>query len=292
MNRKGLKGKILEFSADFIKNGASHRYLKIVTVPRTRFLVPALLRICLPALLCLLVASPLSAFTDFEIASFQKEIAAEPVGERIALWAERFIGTPYDPDPLGEYVTKRRIAADDRVDCMYLTFRSMELALSQTPEEAVLIALDKRFIGKGRLEDARVLNYEDRFQYGEDMLESGKWGKEITGDIGPLSHIQGSRGRKTVTLLSRETLIDKFRKRQPLPLKSGDIIFFVRSPEKRLAGEIVGHIGFIKVEGESLYLIHAGGRKNRGGEVKKVMLKDYIRSMPFEGIKVSRFSVP
>ncbi|MEK6583095.1 MAG: hypothetical protein AABZ25_12000, partial [Nitrospirota bacterium] len=115
---------------------------------------------------------------ETEIASFQKEIADKPAGERIALWAEKFVGTPYDPDPLGEYVTKKVIVADERVDCMYLSFRAVELAMSLTPEEAVNIALDKRFINRGKLgNNGKVLNYEDRFQYGEDMLDSGRWGR-------------------------------------------------------------------------------------------------------------------
>ncbi|MDP1758212.1 MAG: hypothetical protein Q8K77_00255, partial [Thermodesulfovibrionales bacterium] len=109
---------------------------------------------------------------DSEIAVFQKEIADKPIGERIALWAEKFVGTPYDPDPLGEYVTKKAIVADERVDCMYLSFRAVELALSLTPDKAIDIALDKRFITKGKLDsEGNVSNYEDRFQYGEDMLD-------------------------------------------------------------------------------------------------------------------------
>ena len=134
-----------------------------------------------------LIPGPLLAFTDGDVASYQKEIADRPLGERIALWAERFVGTPYDPDPLGAYVTKREIVADERVDCMYLSFRAVELALGRTPEESIAVSLDKRFVHKGMLDNGVVTNYEDRFRYGEDMLDSGKWGKEITGDIGPLS---------------------------------------------------------------------------------------------------------
>jgi hypothetical protein len=36
-------------------------------------------------------------------------------------------------------------------------------------------------------------------------------------------------------------------------------------------------------------LIHAGGTKKAGGKVKKVLLKDYLSSMPFVGVKVTRF---
>lgn len=248
--------------------------------------------ICASVLLFLVSVSPLSALTDSDISLGQQEESGKPVGERIAFWAERFVGTPYDPDPLGEYVTKKVIVADDRVDCMYLSFRTVELALAGTPEEAVRIALDKRFINRGTLERGAVANYEDRFQYGEDMLDSGKWGREITADIGPLSYIRGTRGREKVAIVSKGALLRRIGNREPLRLKSGDLIFFVKAPEKRVSDEVVGHIGIVKAEGASLYLIHASGKKNGGGEVKKVLFGDYIRSMPFAGVRVGRFLTP
>jgi hypothetical protein len=242
--------------------------------------------------LCLCFVSHLLAFTDGDIGFYQREVAGKPLGERIAFWAERFVGTPYDPDPLGEYVTRKSIVADDHVDCMYLSFRSVELALGHSPEEAVRIALDKRFVTKGILENGTVLNYEDRFQYGEDMLDSGKWGEEITGDMGPVAYVIGARGREEVALVLKEELIKKIRDGENIPLKSGDFLFFIKTPGKRALDEIVGHIGIIKMEGSVPYLIHAGGKKNKGGEVRKVLLYDYLRSMPFAGVKVSRFLTP
>ena len=255
---------------------------------------------------------------ETEIASFQKEIADKPAGERIALWAEKFVGTPYDPDPLGEYVTKKVIVADERVDCMYLSFRAVELAMSLTPEEAVNIALDKRFINRGKLgNNGKVLNYEDRFQYGEDMLDSGRWGREITEELGKVTEITGSsrydssaprrtrrgeqpRGRKKVKMVSKEDLLKSLRSSKSsssLNLRDGDFIFFIKAVEKRKVGEIVGHIGIVKIEQRAesreqreIYLIHAGGLKNKGGEVKKVRFSEYINSMPFIGIRVSRFN--
>ena len=241
-------------------------------------------------LFCLIIfPSMLFAFNNSDIASFQKEISGKPLGERIALWAEKFVGIPYDPDPLGEYVTKRAIVADDHVDCMYHSFRTLELAMSHTPEEAIRIALDKRFVDRGILENGIVINYDDRFQYGEDMLESGKWGKEITSEIGPVTSIKGSRGRDKVDIVSKTNLINNFNKYSQLPLNNGDIIFFVKSPEKRVANEIVGHIGIIKWEGRDIYLIHASGRKNNGGVVSKVLFLDYVGRMSFAGVRVSRF---
>jgi len=241
------------------------------------------------ALFCLIIfPSILFAFNDADIASFQKQISPKPIGERIAFWSEQFVGTPYDPDPLGTYVTRRVIVADDRVDCMYHVFRSLELAMSQTPEEAIRIALDKRFMDKGILESGIVLNYDDRFQYGEDMLDSGKWGKEITSEIGPVTSIRGSRGRAKVKMVSKKNIIKYFKKISQLPLIDGDFVFFIKSPERRVANEIVGHIGIIKREGNDIYLIHAAGRKNNGGRVRKVLFINYVSTMPFAGVRVSR----
>lgn len=237
------------------------------------------------------LASPLSALTITDIALYQREIADRPIGKRIAFWAEKFVDTPYDPDPLGDYVTKKVIVNDALVDCMYLSFRALELALSRTPEEAVEIALDKRFVTRGVMREGRVLNYDERFQYGEDMLDSGKWGKEITSMIGRLSYIKGARGRKEVAIISKDDMLYLLREREA-PLKDGDFMYFVKFPDRRLGDEIVGHIGIIKKEEEKAFLIHASGKKNKGGIVKKVPLIDYIESMPFAGVRIGRFTDP
>lgn len=228
------------------------------------------------------------AIPDEEIRRIQGELQGKLIGERIAFWAERFIGTPYDEDPRGAYVSKTAIVADEKVDCMYLTFRAVELALSQTPEKAVQIALEKRFHSRGILQDGKVTNYNDRFEYGEDMIDSGKWGKEITPKIGRGALIKGSRGKKSWTVLPPAELLRGLGK-----IKSGDIIFFATRPEKRKADEGIGHIGIAKVErpdkAKKVYLIHASGLKNKGGIVKKVLLKDYVNKMPFAGVRITRF---
>ncbi|NTU43374.1 MAG: hypothetical protein HGA78_10100 [Nitrospirales bacterium] len=228
------------------------------------------------------------AFSEGRIAEGFAVAGGLPVGERIGFWAEMFVGTPYDTDPAGLYVTRRKIVADDRVDCMYLVFRSVELAISKDPREATEAALTLRFHSKGEVEKGIVTNYQDRFRYGEDMIFSGKWGKEITSDLGRVETIQGSRGMETVEQLSRHEAI-----RALSLLMSGDIIFFVKVPGKRVEQEIIGHMGIIKRSpaGE-VWLIHAGGMKGNhaaGGSVKKVLLRDYLRTMPFIGIMVTRF---
>ncbi len=242
----------------------------------------------LPLILVFLLPEVALAIPLEEIRKMQVRLQGRPTGEKIAFFAERFVGTPYDEDPRGEYVSKAAIVADEKMDCMYLTFRSVELALSHTPEEAVRIALEKRFHSQGILQDGRVANYDDRFQYGEDMIQSGKWGKEITWEVGRTIRIQGSRGRDFWEILPPEEILQGIRK-----IKSGDIFFFFTPPGKRKVNEGVGHIGFVKVEktsmGEKIYLIHASGSKNKSGTVKKVVLSDYISKMPFVGVKITRF---
>jgi len=250
-----------------------------------------LLKTFLILLIFFLFLPPCFAFTDGEIQRSQTLLTSKSIGEKIVFWAEKFIGTPYDTDPLGEYVSKATIVADERVDCMYLTFRVAELALSQTPEEAIQVALQKRFHSNGVLKNGRVVNYDDRFEYGEDMIESGKWGKEVTAEIGKITKIKGSRGKDVVEVLSSQALLTGLRN-----LKSGDIIFFVTKPEKRKVGEIIGHMGFIKVGkkpddsgSREISLIHASGAKRKGGEVKEVLLRDYLSKMGFAGVKITRF---
>ncbi len=243
----------------------------------------------LPSLLGLFCFTQVSwSLSDEEIRKDQDFLSGHTAGERIAFWAEKFLGVPYDRDPQGVYVTRGLIVADDAVDCMYLTFRAGELALSGSPEEAVQVALDKRFRTKGILRDGRVVNYGDRFQYGEDMIRSGKWGRDITSRVGQTARIRGSRDSEFYEVLPPHEMA---RKRERL--RNGDILFFFKNPEKRVAEEGVGHMGIVKLEGKNsqkrIFLIHAGGTKSKGGTVRKVPLADYLAAMPFVGVKVTRF---
>jgi hypothetical protein len=241
--------------------------------------------------LLITLAAPARALdlSDREIQGLQNQCSDMTVGERVAFWAERFVGTPYDPDPLGEYVTEQVIVADRRVDCMYLAFRAAELAVSNSPASAVDAALGMRFHTRGILEHGEVMNYDDRYQYAIDMLRSGKWGEDVTPTLPGSVDMEGSRGIDTVKVLPQEAVEGASGL-----LKTGDMVYFVKYPAKRVVGEIVGHIGILKREGpnadDPLYLIHASGRKNHGGEVVKVPFGDYVKDMPFVGIMVGRFN--
>ena len=229
--------------------------------------------------------------TADEIFISQARTARLPLGKRISYWASRFIGTPYDTDPLGLYVRTNRIVADEKVDCMYHTFRSVELAKSSTPAGAIEQALTLRFKTQGTLSDGLVTNYDDRFQYGEDMVFSGKWGKNITAELGTPRTISGSRGRDTVDILPKSVLATRsFQKK----LQDGDIIYWAKDPKKRIVEEIIAHLSIVHIKSGKPYLIHAAGVKEKegnpgGGAVKEVPFTDYVHSMHFIGAFVTRF---
>ncbi len=229
--------------------------------------------------------------TADEILLAQARVSPLPLGKRIAYWAGRFIGTPYDPDPLGLYVRTNRIIADEKADCMYHVFRSVELAESSTPGEAVDRALDLRFKTKGALADGLVTNYGERFDYGEDMVFSGKWGTNITAELAATKMIPGSRGRDEVEILPRNSLATRTLQKK---LQDGDIIYWVKDPKKRSsAEEIVAHLSIIHIKAGRPYVIHAAGDKDRpdrpgGGVVKEIPFADYVRTMHFIGAFVTR----
>jgi cell wall-associated NlpC family hydrolase len=232
-----------------------------------------------------------SQMTADEILLAQARVAQLPFNRRIVYWAGRFIGTPYDPDPLGLYVRTNRIVADEKVDCMYHVFRSVELARSNTPGQAIEEALTLRFTTKGKLADGLVTNYDMRYQYGEDMVFSDKWGKNITAELGTVEAIPGSRGRVTVDILPKEMLLSKSVQNQ---LQDGDILYWVKDPKKRSVEEIVAHLSIVHIKTGKPYLIHAAGDKDHagrpgGGIVKEVPFADYVRHMKFIGAFVTRF---
>jgi len=244
------------------------------------------------ALLLLFVCLPQSAlpFTSDEINALETGIKGSPVGVRVAWWAEQFIGTAYDTDPLGDYVRRSLIVADERVDCMYLTFRSVELALSDNAEGAVDKALVLRFHTRGLVKDGKVINYDERYQDGIDMIASGKYGLEITATVGKTREFAEPKSGTRFDFLPPSEIHAALHR-----LNTGDILYFVRDPA-RTQGGLIAHMGIIKIEtrndglGRSVYLIHASGTKKRGGSVKKVLLDDYLSHMQHAGAKISRLS--
>jgi len=212
------------------------------------------------------------------------------VNERIVHFAEGFLGTDYDPDPLGAYVRKKVIVYDEKVDCVYLVFRSVELALANNESNSIEIALDKRFKTRGIMSNGLVLNYDDRYEYMEDVIPTGKLGKDITHSLSErIAHTSSPRVSDFDFIPKEE--INKVAKK----LKDGDIVYFVKGVKDRKENEIVGHLGIVKIERGEVFLIHASGikvndytRVKSTGRVVKVPLCKYVLKSRFLGIKVTR----
>lgn len=213
-------------------------------------------------------------------------LAGMKPSEKVAFWAEFFVGTPYDPEMIGNYVKEGVIVLETSLDCMSHTFRSFELAHAENEETALEKALYFRFPKKGMRSGNKIISYENRFEYGEDMALSGKFGRVVSGKISGLASAgKTTRQKHEIYMLETENALLNLAHFQ-----TGDTIFFVKNPTKRKGLEIVGHIGILKSEGGKLFLIHASGTKNKGGEVKKVDFESYLKAnFPFfNGIIVTR----
>ena len=156
----------------------------------------------------------------------------DDLGDKIAKYANRFVGTPYDRIPIGLYVQSRKLIIDDEIDCMYLVFRSVPLALADGDnKKAAEIACDKMFHDKCKLDkDGLVTNYENRFDYSEDMISSGKWGKSIYAD-NEMSVMAGSRHYKRFHYVKSQDFINSKKLQQRV--QNGDILLLFKFPEKR-----------------------------------------------------------
>ncbi|MGC8767446.1 MAG: N-acetylmuramoyl-L-alanine amidase-like domain-containing protein [Brevinematia bacterium] len=210
-----------------------------------------------------------------------------PIGDDIVKYAKMFIGTPYDTDPLGAYVRNKVVVYDKEVDCMYLVFRSVELAFGNGDEDkSIDVALDKRFKTKGILSNGFVVNYEERFEYGEDMFLSDKWGKLVFTNTILLDKIFSERLNRYVSYVPKRNF-----KNVAKDIKNGSIVFFIKDPSKSKKGEVVGHLGVIESDGYNIFLIHASGSKNRGGKVVREKFQDYLKRSSYVGFVITSFDM-
>lgn len=231
---------------------------------------------------------------SFSLFLFYKCYSKYTNGDRVVYYANMFIGKPYDRIPEGLYVKERKLIMDKEMDCMYFVFRTISLALSNGDDkQAEKILCNKMFKHKCKLDkDGFVINYNDRFEYGEDMILSGKYGKSIFNKK-ETSVMKGSRMYKNFNFVKSDDFIqNKYLQKK---VKNGDILFLYKHPDKRSkANEAVGHLGVLEVDKNGIiYFIHASGSKNITkiqGAVKKVKLIEYLKEMNnFIGIDIVRF---
>lgn len=224
----------------------------------------------------------IAAFTEKDIPRLLATVSHLQVTDKIVFWARQFIGTPYDPDPSGSYVTKKVVVFDEQVNSMYLVCRVVELALSSTPHEAIDIALEKRFFTVGVLKNNEVQNYNERYKYPMDMILSRKWGRDVTEELGSTVYIEPSRIWDKQKILPKKYTYKWIGK-----LKNGDLMFFVKDEKKRRKGEVIGNMGIVDKSKRGVYVIYAKEGKN-GGVVAEG-LSNYLKSSDFIGVKVTRF---
>lgn len=239
-----------------------------------------------------------------EIDAEMTRLAPLPVGERIAAWADWFfqLGDTtyvYGRDPQG-YVTQGRLVDDCHTDCVLFFYRTTELGRSSSALEAVQFAFGTRFYGASLEEvvrpDGRV-SYDTpvHLDYAMDILRSGYWGAEITATLGPTATDAAGTGRYpagTVAYVPKAQLA-------PEKLQSGDIVYFItdettpRGRSVRESGDLIGHLGIIRVENGEPLLIHAASQGLSGlypgARVEKVPLLTYLqRVQNFKGLMATR----
>ena len=189
---------------------------------------------------------------------------------------------------------------------MYLVFRVIELAVANGDEQkAINFALDNRFHTKGKLDtDGKVMNYGERYQYSEDVIADGKFGKSIFTN-NEMQEIQGERMHTKWFQLPIEDVINNVviknynfnqtNKRIFDRIKTGDVVFFIRKKELRKVGEIIAHLGILeKTKNGNVYVIHASGKKDpewKDAGVVRVRLDKYLKNKinKFAGVYITRF---
>ena len=242
--------------------------------------------------------------------TFQDSVlAAEaglPVSDRIAAWARRFllardVGYLFGPAD-GGYVAEGRLVLDTRQDCVSLMYRCSELGRAGSAAGALEVALRTRFSGapldslvdgNGRVD----YDHPEHLDFSLDMIRSGNWGRDITGDLtGAVPDSAGSSRYPAgeFRYVPGGSLVGA-------ELRDGDIVWLVLDPEsdsgRKLRNEyglVIGHLGVVIREEGKPWLVHAASRGlpgfYEGGTVVKVPLAVYLsRVEKFCGIVVTRF---
>ncbi|MBD3162647.1 MAG: hypothetical protein GF328_11130, partial [Candidatus Latescibacteria bacterium] len=224
------------------------------------------------------------------IDSLMRRIEGEPLGERIAFWADAFYEDGrtryrFGLDP-GGYVTEGRLCDDFAMDCVLFFYRITELGRSSSAREAVQFAFGTRFYGasveEAILPDGRVrYDHFSHLDYSEDILRTGIWGANVTEKIGPIARDPGNVrfGPDTLSYVPKERI-------DTSALRSGDLVYFLldenhpKGSEDRAGGTLIAHLGILARQGDRVDLIHAAQRGleglYEGGRIEKVPLKTYL----------------
>lgn len=229
-----------------------------------------------------------------------------PVASRVSAWAEFFLkrgGAMYVfGDAPSGYASLGLLVDDMHFDCVLFVCRVVELATSNSAEEAIARACALRFPGAAieeiALSDGTVdYRHPKRLAYGWDMARSGGYGKLVTETVGEVVTDPGTPRYKTEAVS-----YVPFGAVKTDALKDGDVIYFVLDEAHKWAAElrektgaVVGHMGIASVSAGGTNLIHAASHDlpgvYEGRRVVGVPLRTYLdRVERFKGILVTRLA--
>src|SRR5216684_3472016 len=85
--------------------------------------------------------------TDMEREASIRQLAPEPLRERLLQVSEKFLGTPYAPSPLGESQGKDAdpLIRFDAVDCLTFVEETLAISFAIEPREVEAILIDLRY---------------------------------------------------------------------------------------------------------------------------------------------------
>ncbi|MEN8008140.1 MAG: hypothetical protein ABFS42_14055 [Candidatus Krumholzibacteriota bacterium] len=229
-----------------------------------------------------------------------------PTAVRIGRWARRYRdgeGIEYRFGLAeGGYVKEGDLVRDDRQDCVSLMYRVTELARAESPRDAVAWALRTRFAGApldSLVDDRGRVDYDrpEHLDYSLDMIRSGHWGRDITGEL--TGAALDSAGSSRYPAGSFRTVPESGL--VEAELKEGDIAWLILDPAheaggrlRREYGLVVGHIGIVIKEEGRPWLVHAASsgldRWYEGGTVVAVPLAVYLELVEkYSAVMVTRF---
>jgi len=228
----------------------------------------------------------------------------EPIGKRIALWADLFRqrgdATYCFGLKEGGYVHEGLLVQDFKPDCVLFFYRCTDLARSSTPREAVLRGFESRFAGAATppVDTSGRVDYDDpsHLDYSLDIVRSGHWGRDVTQEVGVavVDSVGTSRYPAGSFVYIPSELLRQDR------LRDGDHLFFVLDEAsergqnlRQKYGLVVGHQGIAHRRGDTVTVIHAASRDlpgaYTGNRVVEVPLSTYLQRVDtHKGVLVTR----
>ncbi len=211
--------------------------------------------------------------TDMEREASIRQLAPEPLRERLLQVSEKFLGTPYAPSPLGESQGKDAdpLIRFDAVDCLTFVEETLAISFANEPREVEAFLSDLRYAKEVAFDDR---NHLMEAQWLPHNLAKG-FLRDVTRQYGGDSTEMVHKTLTRTTWASRSSRALRLSpNRQPVGTFDLPIIPIerVRAVAKRIAsGTIlavvredrpykptrISHVGFVLQRGQKTYLRHA-----------------------------------